>query len=147
MPELPETCKEKPAKISPACTANSRYHPVTMEPHAVPRASTRLIELAIYSNSPLLKAGVAAMKPTSIDLRLRIVKAVNEEGTSRREAAERLMVCPSTAISKVKDGVATAENRTATVVGRPEESSRRNGLTGPYPRPGVHLERRGEIWH
>jgi transposase len=38
------------------------------------------------------------MKPTSIDLRLRIVKAVNEEGTSRREAAERLMVCPSTAI-------------------------------------------------
>jgi transposase len=29
------------------------------------------------------------MKPTSIDLRLRIVKAVNEEGMSRREAAER----------------------------------------------------------
>ena len=39
---------------------------------------------------------------TSMDLRSRIVQAVEVEGMSRRGAAERFMVCPSTAIKLLK---------------------------------------------
>ena len=39
---------------------------------------------------------------TSMDLRGRIVQAVEVEGMSRRGAAERFMVCPSTAIKLLK---------------------------------------------
>ena len=39
---------------------------------------------------------------TSMDLRSRIVRAVEVEGMSRRGAAERFMVCPSTAIKLLK---------------------------------------------
>jgi len=39
---------------------------------------------------------------TSMDLRSRIVQAVEVEGMSRRSAAERFMVCPSTAIKLLK---------------------------------------------
>ena len=39
---------------------------------------------------------------TSMDLRSRIIQAVEVEGMSRRGAAERFMVCPSTAIKLLK---------------------------------------------
>lgn len=42
-------------------------------------------------------------KPLSPDLRLRIIRAVEEEGTSCRGAADRFGVAPSTAIELVSE--------------------------------------------
>ena len=42
-------------------------------------------------------------KPLSLDLRLRIIRAVEDEGMSRRGAAVRFGVAPSTAIELVSD--------------------------------------------
>jgi len=42
-------------------------------------------------------------KPLSPDLRLRIIRAVEDEGMSRRGAAERFGVAPSTAVELVRD--------------------------------------------
>ena len=46
-------------------------------------------------------------KPLSLDLRRRIVRAVEEEGMSRRAAAARFGVAPSTAVELVRQWKAT----------------------------------------
>ena len=46
-------------------------------------------------------------KPLSLDLRRRIVRAVEEEGMSRRAAAARFSVAPSTAVELVRQWKAT----------------------------------------
>jgi transposase len=46
-------------------------------------------------------------KPLSLDLRRRIIRAVEEEGMSRRAAAARFGVAPSTAVELVRQWKAT----------------------------------------
>ena len=46
-------------------------------------------------------------KPLSVDLRRRIIRAVEEEGMSRRSAAVRFGVAPSTAVELVRQWKAT----------------------------------------
>src|SRR5262245_23180348 len=46
-------------------------------------------------------------KPLSVDLRRRIIRAVEEEGMSRRRAAVRFGVAPSTAVELVRQWKAT----------------------------------------
>jgi transposase len=60
-------------------------------------------------------------KPLSSDLRLRIVRAVAEDGMSRRAAAERFGVAPSTAIELVR-----AWRSTGACDARPQGGDRRS---------------------
>lgn len=60
-------------------------------------------------------------KPLSLDLRRRIVRAVEEEGMSRRAAAARFGVAPSTAIELVRQWKATGE-----CAARPQGGDRRS---------------------
>jgi transposase len=69
-------------------------------------------------------------KPLSLDLRFRIVRAVEDEGMSCRGAAERFGVAPSTAIELVSEWRSTgtceartqgADRRSARIEGRAAE--------------------------
>ena len=73
-------------------------------------------------------------KPLSLDLRHRIIRAVEEEGMSRRGAAARFGVAPSTAIELVRQWRRPAAARRA-----------RKAATGA--RPGSrHIQRRSSLW-
>lgn len=61
-------------------------------------------------------------KPLSPDLRARIIEAVEEEGMSRRAAAERFGVAPSTAVELVR-----TFRETGVVEARPQGGDRRSG--------------------
>jgi transposase len=60
-------------------------------------------------------------KPLSADLRLRIILAVEEEGMSRRAAATRFGVAPSTAVELVRDW-----RKSGTCQPRPQGGDRRS---------------------
>jgi transposase len=61
-------------------------------------------------------------KPLSPDLRIRIIQAVEVEGMSRRAAAERFGVAPSTAVELLRQWKATG-----TYEARPQGGDRRLG--------------------
>jgi transposase len=61
-------------------------------------------------------------KPLSLDLRRRIIRAVEEEGMSRRAAAARFGVVPSTAVELVRQWKATGSCEA-----RPQGGDRRSG--------------------
>jgi|SRR6516162_3434160 len=61
-------------------------------------------------------------KPLSPDLRIRIIQAVEVEGMSRRAAAERFGVAPSTAVELLRQWKATG-----TYEARPQGGDRRSG--------------------
>lgn len=61
-------------------------------------------------------------KPLSLDLRRRIIRAVEEEGMSRRAAATRFSVAPSTVIELVRQW-----KETGSCEARPQGGDRRSG--------------------
>jgi transposase len=61
-------------------------------------------------------------KPLSLDLRRRIIRAVEEEGMSRRAAAARFGVAPSTAVELVRQWKATGNCEA-----QPQGGDRRSG--------------------
>ena len=69
-------------------------------------------------------------KPLSLDLRLRIIRAVEEEGMSRRGAATRFGVAPSTAVELVREWRKTRQH------------ARRARKAATGVRPGSRLMRR-----
>jgi transposase len=75
---------------------------------------------------------------TSMDLRSRIVQAVEVEGMSRRGAAERFMVCPSTATKLLKHKETTGGVAPKKIGGR---------LHNLEPRGHAARHRRGNAGH
>lgn len=61
-------------------------------------------------------------KPLSLDLRLRIVRAVEEEGMTRRAAAARFGVAPSTVVDVMRQW-----KETGSCGARPQGGDRRSG--------------------
>jgi transposase len=70
-------------------------------------------------------------KPLSLDLRLRIVRAVEEEGMSRRAAAARFGVAPSTVVDLMRH-----RKETGSCEARPQGGDRRSARVEAH---AVHI--------
>jgi len=78
------------------------FSALTESERGFPRVWQIMIHAEGWCRRPALMS-----KPLSLDLRRRIVRAVEEEGMSRRAAAARFGVAPSTAVELVRQWKAT----------------------------------------